>query len=165
MSPCEEQLALFHQQCAEWEPDGPPKDPGTCKHENVEHYKHWDGWSGESTAGPCPEGVEFLGCLDCRSLLALELGPANDSGLVMIEIRAAEIAASGHDIKFGSPAFCKAVRMRSMHWFEGCGWNHACPEPGDMAHSACDNGEPEDGPLHQAGYLAAIIVNHAKEQA
>ncbi len=98
----------------------------------------------------------------CRGCVGwVPIGPSDDSwDEVKIEIRAAEIAAGGHEIRSGDRTKGPAGRLRSMHWFEGCGWNSACPEPDGLSHAACDNGEPEDGRLHLAGYLAAVIVHH-----
>jgi hypothetical protein len=121
-----------------------------CKHDNADHL----GPDVErfGIAGLHP--VEHFVCTDCGEWLSL--GPANDDGehaqTVDIEKRAAAIVLSGYRLNGGT--------LRSLHWYEGCGWNAANPDPDVIGHQACDNGEPEDGPMHQAGYLASIIHNH-----
>jgi len=119
------------------------------------------------TREPDPDGILFSCCCvapnwgpahnaqngDCEGL-----GPANDDPPeVRIEIRAAEIAASGADIAGG--------KWRSFHWYEGCGWDNAVADVDvtDPGHDHCDNGEPEDGPKHLAGFLARVIVEEPSD--
>ena len=114
-----------------------------CKHENVDHLKRGDLLL--DARGECV-GVarcEQFRCIDCAAWLPL--GDANDSSPeVQIEIRAAEIAATGEPF-WHVDATGSEVR-------EGCGWNaHACR----FADTWC-SGDRDC----LAGYLASAIVTH-----
>lgn len=124
----------------------------SCKHENADHEAFLFGHYFMAKADPDEAGAgQRLICIDCGEWLSL--GPSNDEPIeVAIELRAAEIAASGYQLHGG--------KLRSMHWYEGCGWNAADPDPDCIGHDACDRGEPEDGPMHLAGFLARVIVRH-----
>ena len=111
------------------------------------HIKFTAGMSFRSDVNVCGACFEWL-----------SLGPARDDGehveRVAIEVRAAEIVASGHQFDHG--------RMRSMHWYEGCGWDNAKPDDESLSHTLCGDpaDEPEDGPMHLAGHLARCITLH-----
>jgi hypothetical protein len=99
--------------------------------------------------------VAMLRCLDCRAWLSL--GPAVDTIATFIELRAAEIAAGGQLSAAESDGYqgreVATVCVPNPHWRPGMGRML-------MTRTAVDI-ESEGW---QAGYLAAAIVAHDKEQ-
>lgn len=109
-----------------------------CRHENADHLQAGEAstWGGP-LAGVIAQCQQFR-CLDCGAWLSL--GPANDTPEVLVEVRAATIAAHGD---------YAVIVMSQCEWFGWSGYS------GGMA------------PYHHelAGYLARAIIDHDREQA
>lgn len=122
-----------------------------CRHEHA-FARVWVGGAGGNWIFLCGDSstADARRCVDCHEWLSL--GPSNDSPeAVRIEIRAAEIAASGRPPKHNGT---RGTRGRGTYiGCAGCGWNGA---EGQLL---------EGKPSTEAGRLARQITHHDNEAA